>query len=129
MAKTTNITQKRTADAHRIRGLWVASVRAAPDMTEEDRIKQVALETRRRTPAGTYMYLNSFPNSEPSDGWLVAVLRGRMPTGAVLGDSLISEPVKRRTSGSVWDAIHHLEACVKAIADGLGVELPPKSHD
>lgn len=113
--------QGKMADARRLRTIWVESIRLQPELPEERRYAVVVKEFVKRTPAGGFMYLNSFHSTVPSEAWMKNVLRGRWQ-GEVLGEPLLSMPERANKGTGLVSRVARLENLVLALMDSLGVK-------
>ena len=117
--------EKRIADAHRLRTLWVGSFKEHPVLGEEKRLTFVTNEFLRRTPAGGFLYISSF-SKPPSMNWMRHALRGKLGWdlhSPVIGDSLLEHMRTTNPHGGsrIWQSFHALEARVRSLEDSLGV--------
>ena len=135
MSKSRTLMSRRIEDAHRVRGLWAKHVQDNPDVPEADRIRIIHQEVIRRSPAGTFLYLASFRESEPSLRWLTMVLRGRLlgrgRDHVELGPSMLTT---REREGHYQRApfsrrLEAVEQRLNYIARNLGIEFDENPAD
>lgn len=124
---TSKVMRGRIADANRVRGLWVKSLEISPDMSEEERIKHIMKEAVRKTPAGGYMYLESFITADPTERWFNLVLTGRLDQNVHVGPSLLAPKPRAAPKGPTGmpGRMDKLEYAVRHIASQLDIDLTP----